>query len=62
MFFQLKVAYIKKCIVGKLSKAARNGFRYEMYRKFATGSGGFESNLNFELSGKFHWGPPFAEL
>ena len=30
--------------------------------KFATGSGGFESDLNFEPSEKFPWGPPFAEF
>ena len=33
-----------------------------MYMKFATGSGGFESDLNFEPSEKFPWGPPLAEF
>ena len=37
-------------------------FRSEKYRKFATGSGGFERNLNFEPSEKFPWGPPLLNF
>ena len=35
---------------------------YEMYRKFATGSGGFGSDLNFEPSENFPGVPPLLNF
>ena len=37
-------------------------FRYEKYRKFATGSGGFERNLNFNRAKNFPGVPPLLNF
>ncbi|MEO1419316.1 MAG: hypothetical protein AAFW00_28955, partial [Bacteroidota bacterium] len=62
VFLAKKWPVYKKSLRENGSWQPETVFRYGMSRKFAIIPYGFWRNLNFELSEKFPWGPPFAEF